>query len=32
MIGGPDDKPTEYLQILSGLTAALRDEDVVRKC
>ncbi len=26
MIGGPDDKQTEYLQILSGLTTALKDE------
>lgn len=26
MIGGPDDKQTEYLQILSTLTAALKDE------
>lgn len=26
MIGGPDDKQTEYLQILSGLTLALKDE------
>lgn len=26
MIGGPDDKQTEYLQILSGLTAALKEE------
>ncbi len=28
MIGGPDDKQTEYLQILSSLTMALRDENV----
>jgi PTS system nitrogen regulatory IIA component len=27
MIGGPDDKPTEYLQILSSLTQAIKDED-----
>lgn len=27
MIGGPDDKQTEYLQILSGLTHAVKDED-----
>lgn len=27
MIGGPDDKQTEYLQILSGLTTALKDEE-----
>ena len=26
MIGGPDDKQTEYLQILSRLTFALKDE------
>ena len=26
MIGGPDDKQTEYLQILSGLTNAVKDE------
>jgi PTS system nitrogen regulatory IIA component len=26
LIGGPDDKQTEYLQILSGLTFALKDE------
>lgn len=26
MIGGPDDKQTEYLQILSGLTSAIKDE------
>lgn len=26
MIGGPDDKQTEYLQILSSLTAVLKDE------
>ena len=31
MIGGPDDKPTEYLQILSSLTAALRDEERRKK-
>lgn len=28
MIGGPDDKQTEYLQILSSLTMALRDENL----
>ena len=28
MIGGPDDKQTEYLQILSCLTMALRDESL----
>ncbi len=27
MIGGPDDKQTEYLQILSSLTMALKDEE-----
>ena len=27
MIGGPDDRQTEYLQILSGLTSALKDEE-----
>lgn len=27
LIGGPDDKQTEYLQILSHLTLALRDEE-----
>ncbi len=27
MIGGPDDKQTEYLQILSNLTLAVKDED-----
>ncbi len=27
MIGGPDDKQTEYLQILSGITAAVKNED-----
>lgn len=31
MIGGPDDKQTEYLQILSSLTSLLRDEDRRRK-
>lgn len=31
MIGGPDDKQTEYLQILSGLTAALKDEQRRKK-
>ncbi len=30
MIGGPDDKQTEYLQILSGLTHGIKD-DAVRK-
>lgn len=27
MIGGPDDKQTEYLQLLSGVTTALKDEE-----
>lgn len=27
MIGGPDDKQTEYLQILSGLTRLVKDEE-----
>lgn len=27
MIGGPDDKQTEYLQILSGITLAIKDEE-----
>jgi PTS system nitrogen regulatory IIA component len=27
MIGGPDDKQTEYLQLLSSLTQAIKDED-----
>ncbi len=31
MIGGPDDKQSEYLQILSSLTAALRDEERRKK-
>lgn len=31
MIGGPDDKQTEYLQILSGLTNALKDENLRKK-
>lgn len=31
MIGGPDDKQTEYLQILSGLTSAVKDEDKRKK-
>lgn len=28
LIGGPDDKQTEYLKILSSLTVALREEDL----
>lgn len=31
LIGGPDDKQTEYLQILSALTMALKDEDRRKK-
>ncbi len=31
MIGGPDDKQTEYLQILSRLTQVIRDEDRRKK-
>ena len=31
MIGGPDDKQTEYLQILSLLTSAIRDIDLRKK-
>lgn len=31
MIGGPDDKQTEYLQILSGLTLAIKDENRRKK-
>lgn len=31
LIGGPDDKQTEYLQILSALTLALKDEDRRKK-
>lgn len=31
MIGGPDDKQTEYLQILSKLTQAIKDEERRRK-
>jgi nitrogen PTS system EIIA component len=31
MIGGPDDKHTEYLQILSGLTHAIKDEERRKK-
>ena len=27
LIGGPDDKQTEYLKILSNLTLAIKDED-----
>lgn len=28
LIGGPDDRQTEYLQMLSALTTALRDENL----
>lgn len=31
MIGGPDDKQTEYLQILSSLTQAIKNEDIRKK-
>jgi PTS system nitrogen regulatory IIA component len=31
MIGGPDDKQTEYLQILSRLTYAIKDENRRKK-
>lgn len=31
MIGGPDDKQTEYLQILSLLTRAIKDEERRKK-
>lgn len=31
MIGGPDDKQTEYLQLLSGLTRLLKNEERRRK-
>lgn len=31
MIGGPDDKQTEYLQLLSGLTMAIKDEERRKK-
>lgn len=31
MIGGPDDKQTEYLQILSRLTQAIKDEEIRKK-
>ena len=31
MIGGPDDKQTEYLQILSHLTKAIKDEEKRKK-
>ncbi len=31
MIGGPDDKQTEYLQILSSLTQAIKEEERRKK-
>lgn len=31
MIGGPDDKQTEYLQILSNLTQFIKKEDIRKK-
>lgn len=31
MIGGPDDKQTEYLKILSGITSALKEDDRRKK-
>lgn len=31
MIGGPDDKQTEYLQLLSALTIAIKDEERRKK-
>lgn len=31
MIGGPDDKQTEYLQILSHLTQMIKDEQIRKK-
>lgn len=31
MIGGPDDKQTEYLQLLSKLTLAIKDDDRRKK-
>lgn len=31
MIGGPDDKQTEYLQILSNLTQFVKKEDIRKK-
>lgn len=31
MIGGPDDKQTEYLQILSSLTQTIKDEQIRKK-
>lgn len=31
VIGGPDDKQTEYLQILSGLTQLIKDDEIRKK-
>lgn len=31
MIGGPDDKQTEYLQILSALTVIIKEEELRKK-
>lgn len=31
LIGGPDNKQTEYLKILSGLTTVLKDEEIRKK-
>ena len=31
MIGGPDDKQTEYLQILSALTGSIKNEGFAAK-
>ena len=31
LIGGPDDKSSEYLQILSRLTLAIKDEEIRKK-
>lgn len=31
LIGGPDDKQTEYLQLLSNLTLAIKDETMRKK-
>ncbi|SCA58959.1 Uncharacterized protein AB751O23_BN_00020 [Chlamydiales bacterium SCGC AB-751-O23] len=31
MIGGPDDKQTQYLKILSSLTMAIKDEGIRKK-
>lgn len=31
LLGGPDDKQTEYLQILSGLTSLIKDESRRKK-